>query len=734
MRSPADTLNELLGSVRAASMKRLLGGTSGETLREDVAELDAYLLKNASPETRLDQLIDRAHAKILALYPVQAAFLRQKATYQYPKYRNVLTEKVAEASQICARAEEWIEGCRKSRESPTPAGVVAELLVAVILDFQLLDQKVIVPLLKTLRGQRLLPLEEGLVGIPVLMRHGYTNQERFLSVAGEQATKLGERLKSPDVRAWLSAVIGSCAEGPRPALDILDAEIQSSAGANMFRVAELIEATAQIAIKRVPTAVLAVRTGRTTSHALKLSALERIAGFNFDDGEDDDKKACDNDDDEESSGDPDEEFDEPSATEPGWRTDLRAAVRKTGVDISLLQAMANSPAPAAKWMGLYALDLEAKNRTISTIYKYVGLAADRLLLRLGDRDPAEIGTDEWEELVEQILDEDAYYHRRIYSGQGNRDSAGFSRSLIKVLRGFSILVHGGKKGPHPVASLLPRGGLIRVDANFITVDEYREALGWFRSHHADPFKPYFNAACRAALILGFRLGLRRSEVAFLRVCDFDALPEGEDFRTANLHLHVRPWLMRKLKTSNAERDLPLSPLVPEDELDELLRFVEQARQVAGNEGRLFHNRFKPEQGMKFDHIAEALHTAFNAEDSKWPVPAFHYHLLRHSAANFWLLKLQDFRPVARHVFRNHPLTLEWVDKPGFRTDLLGTDQRRGADLQAIAFLLGHGSGAVSVEHYLHVLEWHRGWKAAENSEARHGGNFEPQRDEDHVRT
>ena len=711
MTSHADTLNELLGSLRSASMKRLLAGTSGETLREDVAELEAHLLKNAAPGTRLDRLIDTAHAKILALYPEQASFLRQKATYEYPTYRNVLTEGIAEASQIHARAETWLEERRRSRKPPTPRARIAQLMVAMILDFQLLDRKVIPPLLESMRDLRLVPLEKRLVGIPVLMRHGNTNQERFLSVGGEEATNLKGRLKRPNVQAWLGSLIASCGEDSRRALDAIGAEIQSDAGVNIFAMVELIEAASQVAITHVPTSVLAVRTGLTTSHALKISALERIAGFSFDDGKNGDanaQKDSDDDDDREDSGAQDEDLDEPPATEPGWRTDLRAAVRKTALDEPLLKAMANSPEPAAKWIGLYALGLVAKNRRVSTIYKYVGLVADRLLLRLGDRDPADIETDEWEELVEQILDEDAYYHRRIYSGHGNRDSAGYSRSLIKVLRGFATLVHGGKKGTHPLASFLPKGGLISVDANFITVDEYREALNWFSDLHADRKKQYFNAACRAALILGFRLGLRRSEVAFLRVCDFDALLDGEDFRTANLHLHVRPWLMRKLKTSNAERDLPLSPLVPEDELGELLRFVEGVRKVAGDEGRLFHNRFKPEQGMKFDRVADALHGVFNAEESKWPVPTFHFHLLRHSAANLWLLKLQEvFRPVARCVFENHPLTLEWVEKPGFRADLLGTDERQGSDLQAIAFLLGHGSSSVSVEHYLHVLEWHR---------------------------
>ena len=118
--------------------------------------------------------------------------------------------------------------------------------------------------------------------------------------------------------------------------------------------------------------------------------------------------------------------------------------------------------------------------------------------------------------------------------------------------------------------------------------------------------------------------------------------------------------------------------------------------------------------MKFDRISEALREAFlGMQESIFAVPEFTFHMLRHSAANLWLLKLQP-NLVAKCVFERHPLTLEWIDEEGFRERLFGTSIH-GSDLQAIALLLGHGSSAVSVEHYLHVLEWYRKEKSREQT-------------------
>jgi hypothetical protein len=51
--------------------------------------------------------------------------------------------------------------------------------------------------------------------------------------------------------------------------------------------------------------------------------------------------------------------------------------------------------------------------------------------------------------------------------------------------------------------------------------------------------------------------------------------------------------------------------------------------------------------------------------------------------------------------------MKWIgeESKDFRARLLGDDVTE-ADLQGIALILGHGSAATSLEHYIHVLDWY----------------------------
>jgi len=245
---------------------------------------------------------------------------------------------------------------------------------------------------------------------------------------------------------------------------------------------------------------------------------------------------------------------------------------------------------------------------------------------------------------------------------------------------------------------LPNSGLVAVDASFYTVDEYRRALKELSGARPTPDTYQIDAA-RVALILGYRCGLRRAEAAFLRLSDFDV----------DNHLHIRPWFLRKLKTANAKRDLPLRLLMTQEEYEEICRFILKVRKLAGGDDSnalLFCSESDALRNLDFDRLIERINDAFRFA---LKTDSFRYHHLRHSFANICFLRLRpDLHQTAAHLLRAHKETLEWIrDSESFRKSLFHTTKLEGEDPQAIALLLGHGSAATSFEHYVHVLDWYR---------------------------
>lgn len=287
------------------------------------------------------------------------------------------------------------------------------------------------------------------------------------------------------------------------------------------------------------------------------------------------------------------------------------------------------------------------------------------------------------------------FRLRRYTDDSVSTKKEYSFAFLKALRYFFKFLSQRAKPLEQVNGLIPATGLVKVDANFMTVDEYKRALAWLSGPYGFSNR-YLRDASRVVLILGYRCGLRRAEAAYLRLSDFDAAE----------FLHVRPWLLRKLKTANAVRDLPLRDMMPDDELGEVMAFIASARDRVGfslEDVLLFSRESRPRVLIDFERVIGKVHCAMRTVD-----PSLHYHSLRHSCANNLLLRLwPSLHPMARVIFRNHPEAIASLgDSDGLRQRLFGTLDIKGSDLQGIALLLGHGSATVSLGHYIHVLDWH----------------------------
>jgi len=207
------------------------------------------------------------------------------------------------------------------------------------------------------------------------------------------------------------------------------------------------------------------------------------------------------------------------------------------------------------------------------------------------------------------------------------------------------------------------------------------------------------------LILGFRCGTRRMEAHGLEVDDLTD--------RSSAWLWIRPTEARQLKTANAKRQLPLyNTLIPETELDVLYDWKEKriGWGVSTECPFLFAlpelaaNGSKVQRQIPVHKMISLIHCAMRRATGD---NTLHYHHLRHSFAtwNFLRLMLSDLshQPV---LFPDLSKTRAWIESgKDFRRDLYGTGHPTRKHAMAIASLLGHSGPSVSMEHYIHCMDW-----------------------------
>jgi integrase len=515
-------------------------------------------------------------------------------------------------------------------------------------------------------------------------------------------------------------------------------------------LAGLIDAAQTMAMLEMSSVVVAHRSRRIVSHSLPPEILGRITGIELTEFQlvrSDWSKANTVDDD------PGAEVRKEAGEGLSWIGELRKALGTNQIDKTSLECLTRTYSEDLKTMARFALYLAEPrgNGKVpagggcahATVRRYCLLIATKVIPRLSAGALMEVTEDAWEDALQEILDEDAFYNVQKYARQPSSNAQTHSRPLVKALRHWFQFLSQlesrpevGNENPEDnqednasrtqeaiddkaarvvqrralidLAERLPVLGLVKVDAGLITVDEYLKVLKRLVGRRSfTDLNP--RSAARVALILGYRCGLRRAEVEWLRISDFDRIN----------FLHVRPTEMRALKTSNARRDMPLELLVPPEELQHVRRRISQVRAIALrkriplDKALLFSTVDDPAKPMDFNAgVLRMIRQAFQKDERRgWPEidPAFRFHRLRHSCATVTLLRLwPELHGIARHVFGTKAkATLQWVieDSKHFRERLMGSSVLE-ADMQAIALLLGHGSAATSLEHYVHVLDWY----------------------------
>ncbi|MBT0666129.1 hypothetical protein KI809_17600 [Geobacter pelophilus] len=231
-----------------------------------------------------------------------------------------------------------------------------------------------------------------------------------------------------------------------------------------------------------------------------------------------------------------------------------------------------------------------------------------------------------------------------------------------------------------------------VDANLVTPAEFdllKNMLGW-----ENPKRPPVATAALIAAILGFRCGLRRDEVYYIRVQDLQKGQKPE--------LVLRATARRSLKTPSSTRRLPLHVLVMDDEMSLIYSWLDGIENPS-NETLLFTDPTNSQKLLRETAIFDPITYGLAAVTGD---ATLRFHHLRHSFANWLLVRLVGNSAGLRGSapFLDHPLFSDHRIIE-LRNALLGNENLGRKAIYAVSLLLGHGEISSTLTSYLHLCDW-----------------------------
>ena len=197
----------------------------------------------------------------------------------------------------------------------------------------------------------------------------------------------------------------------------------------------------------------------------------------------------------------------------------------------------------ASWLD-YSVGAGQRNKAI-TVSRYLGAIASRLLAVCEDDNLLKWRVEDFFECYDRVIELIDKEREKTYA---LKTLGRFHSYLVGFFEAVSLprYYFADSSGPPEV----------RVNANLISMIEFdrvKAALGW-----GDPAQSRMAKASLLAALLGFRCGLRRNEVRYLRIRDFHWGRKPE--------LVLRATTSRSLKSPCATRRLPLHTLLLPDEL------------------------------------------------------------------------------------------------------------------------------------------------------------------------
>jgi hypothetical protein len=211
--------------------------------------------------------------------------------------------------------------------------------------------------------------------------------------------------------------------------------------------------------------------------------------------------------------------------EPDWMALLRNALRKRDrvvLKSALRQFIVQCSCPPGKRTAEFALFLlEEKSAgnsrlAISTILRYTRIVATRLACLLENSDPTELTVATLLSTYLKILEEAG-------EGETNKKLRRVVASALHEFHFFLSKIHQ-KESIDARELRIGRAMAGSVDANLITESEYQAMRKTIQTGTSTSLDQSFFRAAALVLMLGFRCGMRRGEILWLRLCDLTVDP------------------------------------------------------------------------------------------------------------------------------------------------------------------------------------------------------------------
>ncbi len=300
--------------------------------------------------------------------------------------------------------------------------------------------------------------------------------------------------------------------------------------------------------------------------------------------------------------------------------------------------------------------------------------------------------------------------KNIYLEAINRQPRSNRRELLLAVLSFDLylVAQNEQTCPVPPSEFPWEPKSIFVDANLMTHEEYADFLKYLEESSPPRTSDARRKIARLIVQLGFKAGLRRSELRRLRIEDLLVKAAKTPTMLHLVELQIRPRKADRLKTANAVRRIPIGVLLSKNELEELCAWRDH--RINGGAKQQDYLLAIPRERMPqtpksfFDEINLHLRKATGGSGRSG---GCHLHHLRHSAHS-WIFGALASGPDAA-LFPDLSDTNSWLRQArsgAFRMAVYGHENphsRKAAFAQAR--MAGHSSFDVTAASYIHVLPW-----------------------------